>query len=236
MTTSRAIGPLLLVLAMASAVALTGASRASAAETGAISINLTLQAGPDAAARTWRFEVVNTSGTVVETLTAGTSGDRLATTVTTGAIPRGFYTVRQVLTNDTKATCDGGAFYEVTAPVGASTVVELAGSALGVQFVIRPCAALPRNLEVNMPIDTITPAGPGVIGDADVLPEVPINEVRGARSEGPGEPLAPGTGNTMAASGGDSVSLSLLLALGATLTAVAPAAMATAAVRHRSRR
>lgn len=236
MTTSRAIGPLLLLLAMASAVGGTGASRASAAETGAISINLTLQAGPEAAARTWRFEVVNTSGLVVETLSAGTSGDRLATTVTSGAVPRGFYTVRQVLTNDTKATCDGGAFYEVTAPVGASTVVELAGAALNVEFSIRPCAALPRNLEVNIPVDTITPAGPGVIGDASVLPETPINEVRGARSEGPGGPLAPSTGNTVAVPGEESILFPLLLALGAIFTLTAPAAVATYAVRQRSRR
>ena len=221
---------------MASAVVLTGASRASAAEPGAIAINLTLQAGPEAAARTWRFEVVNTSGLVVETLSVGTSGDRLAATVTTGAIPRGFYTVRQVLTNDTKATCDGGTFYEVTAPVGASTVVELAGSAVSVEFSIRPCAALPRNLDVNIPIDTLGPAGPGVIGDASVLPETPINEVRGARSEGPGEPLAPNTGNTVAGPGEESILFPLLLTLGAIFTLTPPAAMATNAARQRSRR
>lgn len=235
MTTSRVTLPLLLLISLAAAPFI-AAPRASAAESGVISVQVTLQADKAAAARTWRFEVVNLSGTVVETLSAGASGDRLNSTVTTGAIPHGFYTVRQVLTNDTKASCADGAFYEVTAPVSASTVVELAGPVLSVPFVIRPCAALPKDLNVQVPIDTIARPVGGVIDDASVLPRpAVVDEVRGVRSGGPAAPLAPNTGTSVAASRGARMSR-ILVSLGAVLASFSAAGMAVAVRRPHFKR
>lgn len=236
MITARAVPLLFLSVAMAAAFALSGLARTSAAETGAISIKVTLEAGPEAAARTWRFEVLNSAGAVVETLIAATSGEALSSTVSTGAISHGVYTVRQVLTNDTKANCEGGAFYEVAAPAGGSANVELAGPSLNVAFTIRPCSALPRSLAVNIPVDTLTPTGGGVIGDADVLPETPIDVVRGTRSEGPGGPLPPATGNSPTAADTRDLVLTLALMLGLMLTLTSPAVTAAVVIRRGSKR
>jgi len=69
---------------------------------GHLQVQATLDAGPDAAARTWRFEVVNTSGQVVGSLSLSTSGDAPTGSTSTAALPHGFYTVRQVLGGDTR--------------------------------------------------------------------------------------------------------------------------------------
>jgi hypothetical protein len=165
---------------------------------GQVQVRVKLDAGIDAAARTWRFEVLNTSNQVVASLSGGTSGDAPVANFTSAALPYGFYTVRQVLGSDTSTACIGSAFYEVIAPVSASTTVELAGATVQAAFEIRPCAALPGDLQVNIPVDTVAPGGfgPGVIGDADVFPgETPINDVRGARQAGDA-PLPPRTGDS----------------------------------------
>lgn len=179
------------------------------ASLGSLNVRVTLNAGIDAAARTWRYEVVSASGQVVATLTANTSGDAPVSTVTATGLPFGFYTVRQVLGGDTRTACDGNAFYVVQAPVSAETTVELASAETSVAFTIAPCPGIP-DLEVSIPIDTI--AQPGTVGDADVEPGVtPISEVRGTRQEGPGEPLPPAAGNTMTAPGSSMNTLLLLL-------------------------
>lgn len=193
-----------------------GSAEATFAPVGQVQVRVQLDAGIDAAARTWRFEVVNTSDQVVATLSAGTSGDAPVATVSSGALPYGFYTVRQVLGSDTGTACTGGAFYEVVAPVSAATTVELAAANAVVPFEIRPCAALPADQRVDIPIDTVAPGGfgPGVIGDPDVLPGVtPINDVRGARQAGD-VPLPPRTGNTRAGGpSGSSPEMAVLLGL-----------------------
>lgn len=163
-------------------------------QTGSVQVNVALEgADRGAAARTWRFEVVNASGNVVQTLNVGTSGDDLSASASTAQLPYGFYTVRQVLGNDTKFSCAGGAFYAVTAPGSGQTTLELRGASAAADFTIAVCAGMPR-LSVDIPIDTLAPAA-GVVGEA-YPGETPINEVRGARSEGPGNPpLPPKTGS-----------------------------------------
>lgn len=202
------------------------------ARLGSVSVTVNLQADADAAARTWRYEVLSASGQVIASLTANTSGDSPVHRVTTAQLPYGFYTVRQVLGSDTRTACGSGAFYEVTAPTGAATTIELAAAAANVDFVIRPCPDLPRDLNVLIPIDTLSPA-PGIVGEADVLPgETPISEVRGVREPGPGNPLPPRTGNTAPAGSEHSL---LLLALGAVAT-LGGAAASLATLKNRSRR
>lgn len=213
-----------------SAVLATGSARFAAM--GAVNVNVTLNAGPDAAARTWRYEVVSTSGQVVATLTANTSGDAASTTVTAANLPYGFYTVRQVLGGDTRTSCTGGSFYEVQAPASAETTIELAAATASVNFVIAPCPGLP-DLDVSIPVDTI--AQPGTVGDADVEPgETPISEVRGTRQEGPGNPLAPATGNALAPAPMTQSHTTFILLIGA-LTLMTPGA-GLLAYSYRNRR
>jgi hypothetical protein len=170
-----------------------------------LGVSVTLDAGPDAAARTWQFEVTNPAGEVVTHLSIGTSGDKPAATAYTSPLPLGFYTIRQLLGNDTKLDCSGGAFYQVTAPVSGQTTIELGAGSANAAFTIKPCGELPA-VSVSVPIDTIT--APAAGSDANVAPgQTPINEVRGARQEGPGAsntasgvaaPLAPSTGSGIA--------------------------------------
>lgn len=201
------------------------------ANLGAVDIAVALDAGPDAAARTWRFEVVTPGGQVVASLSASTSGDAPIDTVSTRGLPYGFYTVRQVLGNDTATSCEGGAFYRVAAPNGAQTTIELASTGARVSFQIVPCAALPAGLEVDIPVDTLAPAA-GSVGDPDVLPgETPVSEVRGARQAGPGNPLPPRTGNTAPATPSNSNLVLLVLAIGAAATFFPAATFSASRVR-----
>jgi|GEM_PF-1743954 len=213
-------------------------SQARFARMGTLNITVTLDAGPDAAARTWRYEVVAPSGQVVATLQANTSGDAPSHQVSTQNLPYGFYTIRQVLGNDTRTACAPGTFYRVAAPVGAETTVQLDGESATVRFSIATCPDLPTDLGVIIPIDTLAPApAGGVVGEADVLPGVtPISEVRGTRQEGPGDPLPPAVGNSPAGAARGSVPLLVVLAVGATMTLVPAAAWCAATSRNRSRR
>jgi hypothetical protein len=213
------------------------------AQMGAVGVSVTLDAGPDAAARTWQFEVTNPSGALVTRLSVGTSGDKPTASAVTPPLPYGFYTVRQVLGNDTKLACAGGAFYELTAPVSGETTLQLDSSSANAAFTIKPCGELPAS-SVSIPVDTITtPAAGGFIGDA--LPgETPINEVRGARQEGPGAaiaaatPLAPTTGSGIA-SDDDSTNSTfeiLAIALGLALLGASVAAYRQIQLDHSHRR
>ncbi|MBK7328996.1 MAG: hypothetical protein IPI85_07940 [Dehalococcoidia bacterium] len=199
--------------------------QAKFAPMGKVSVSITLEAGADAAARTWRFEVSSASGQVVASLSAGTSGDASTASVATGSLPYGYYTVRQVLGNDTALRCDEGAYYAVAAPVSGETTIELASNVAGVSFRIVPCLALPASPEVSIPVDSFAPG------------ETPVSEVRGTRQEGPGSPLPPSAGNT--APGGQSNSFSmfaLLLVTCAVATLLPVSAWSAATVRGRSQR
>ncbi len=162
-----------------------------------LEVRTTLNAGIDAAARTWRYEVVDASGSVVATLSTATSGDVPVATAA-ASLPSGSYTVRQVLGSDTVSTCTSTSFYEVSAPAGASTAVELSANRT-LDFTIRPCPALPNDLQVQIPVDTIVPgSGAGVVGEAEGLVppgETPFSEVAGARQPGT-IPFPPNTGDS----------------------------------------
>lgn len=203
------------------------------AQMGAVSINLTTDVTPDASARTWRYEVVNTSGVVVSKLSIGTSGDAPRASATSALLPYGYYTVRQVLGGDTKLACAAGAFYQLTAPVSGETTIELSASSASANFAIHLCAGAPAATQVDIPIDTVRPpAAGGVLGDA--LPgEPPINEVRGARQAGPGEVLPPNTGSGTESGAGFPL---LFLAAAVLLFATPPLALAAAKASHRSDR
>ena len=211
------------------------ASEARFARMGQVNIKVTVDAGPDAAARTWRYEVVSTSGHVMATLQANTSGDAPTHVVSSNALPYGFYTVRQVLGNDTRTACAAGTFYRVASPSAAETTISLDSGAATVNFTILPCPDLPTDLGVIIPIDTLAPGG--IVGEADVLPgETPISEVRGTRQEGPGNPLPPTVGNSPVAGSSQSNLFLLLLVTGAALTALPVAAWSAATARNGARR
>lgn len=188
--------------------------QANFAGTGVIQVRATLNAGIDAAARTWRYEVVDASGAVVSTLNVGTSGDAPTGSATTAAIAQGTYTVRQVLGSDTATSCANGAFYAVSNP---NRTIQLTSATQAIDFVVTPCPALPDDLQVQIPVDTISPgAGGGVVGEAEGLVppgETPFSEVAGAREPG-FIPLPPNTGDSALAADDAGVSSLYLLAAG----------------------
>lgn len=194
------------------------------APTGQVAVQVTLQAGPTAAARVWRFEVVSPAGTVVQTLSLGTNGAAPTATDASTALPYGRYTVRQILGNDTKLACDAASFYEVASPAGAQTTFELGSPRVTVAFVIRPCAALPSNPQFLAPIDTVT------------TPPPPIDEVRGDRAAGPSAPLPPATGSSEQSPTPASSPSLLLVILGVSATLIPSAGFAWVRVGRRSKR
>jgi hypothetical protein len=183
------------------------AATARFAPMGTIAIAVTLDAGPEAAARTWRYEVANASGQIVASLSANTSGDSPVSVVHTPPVPYGFYSVRQILGSDTARACASGVFYEVATPVSGATTVELAELEKTVSFTIRPCPDLPKDLGVLIPVDTISPPLAPVLAPG----EAPVSEVRGARDAGPGNPLPPSVGNSIEGRPSDSSSLLIIL-------------------------
>ena len=228
MLTRRSTLSLLTGLLLA-AVASVGAGRGPAfaqtpAPTGQVAVQITLQAGATAAARTWRFEVVSSAGTVVQTLSLGTNGAAPTASEASTALPYGAYTVRQILGNDTKTACDAASFYEVASPAGAQTTFELGSPRVTVAFVIRPCAALPSNPQFQAPIDTVT------------APPPPIDEVRGDRAAGPSAPLPPATGSSAQSPIPASSPSLLLVILGVSATLIPSVGFALAHAGQRSKR
>lgn len=199
--------------------------------TGAIEVRTTLDAGIDAAARTWRYEVVDASGATVATLNVSTSGDAPTGSASTQALPHGSYVVRQVLGNDTATSCANGAFYAVSAP---TRNITLSAADQAVDFTVTPCPALPDDLDVQIPVDTIAPGfGPGVVGDAsDLVPPgvTPVSEVAGARQPG-FVPLPPNTGDSALAA--EAADESYLLCIAAGIVAVS-GGLLTWSVRKRA--
>jgi len=177
-------GDAVLTVSANGATLATGVAHFSAV--GSVRVSVTLAADAHASARTWRFEVSDSSGTAVANLSVGTSGAAPTGAGLTPALPYGRYTVRQLLGNDTRTSCSDGAFYAVAS---AAAAVELAGPAANVAFQLLPCPGAPTRLNVSVPIDTLGP---------DAGAEAPIDEVRGVRAIGPAAPLPPNTGTGLA--------------------------------------
>lgn len=165
--------------------------------TGTIRVETLLAAGPNAAARTWRYQAIDATGAVAAELQTFTSGDAPLGTAST-TLPAGVYAIRQILGSDTALACSTGIFYAVSQPAGAVTTVSIApGGQATVRYTITPCPDLPRDPEVLIPVDTIVP-GPqgGIVGEPAIAPsEPPFNQVAGARQPGPGL-LPPAAGNS----------------------------------------
>jgi hypothetical protein len=199
---------------------------------GSIDVTVTVAGDANAAARTWRYEVLNANGAVVDTVEVGTSGDALTAAKSTIGLPYGSYTVRQVLGNDTKLSCSAGdAFYAVTDPATGAVPVDLNAAAAPVRFAIAVCPGRPK-LSFQAPIDVVQPSPQA----GTTATEPPINEVRGVRSAGPGAantPLPPQTGSGPA---GAANSLSPLLLLVSVMLLAAPTAYAGARLSVARRR
>ena len=205
---------------------------ATFAAMGAVTVNVTLDAGVDAAARTWRFQLADASGNVVSTLDASTSGDALTGTATTALLPYGTYAVKQLLGNDTALACANNAFYAVMSPTGASTTVTLSNASAAAAFTIKPCDAPKQS--VSIPVDPIAfPTATAAPTFTTAPGDAPINEVRGVRQEGPGAAASPSGGRAPAATvlppntgsgavSGSNESAELFELLGLALAAVAP--------------
>ncbi|WP_322819389.1 hypothetical protein [Tepidiforma sp.] len=165
--------------------------------TGTIRVETLLAAGPEAAARTWRYQALDPAGTVVAELQISTSGDA-PLGAASATLPAGVYAIRQILGSDTALACATGIFYAVSQPVGAVSTVSIApGGQATVRYTIAPCPDLPRDPEILIPVDTIAP-GPegGIVGEPAIAPsEPPFNQVAGARQPGPGL-LPPAAGNS----------------------------------------
>jgi hypothetical protein len=203
--------------------------------TGSISVSVATGFAADAAARTWLVEVVDTSGNVASRLHVDTSGDRPTGTAETARLPYGYYTVRLVLGRDTALSCGNGALYQVLAPVGAETTVDLDAASVGVDAAIQLCDGAASATHVDMPIDPLVPAAAGAT-ETNNPAEPPVNEVRGARQEGSGSVLPPATG-----SGGNEKSPVdpaplFFAAFGTALLAIAPLAWLVARRARRSNR
>jgi hypothetical protein len=182
MTSMAAALALLLAGAVLGAtVAAKAVGPSSSAETvslGTIEVTVSLDAGQDAAARTWLFEVVDQHGTVIELLSVGTHGQQLTASVESAPVPFGDYLVRQVLTSDLRTSCEPGAFYAVTAPPAASAIVAVTSPGTTIAFAITVCPGAPLDLALDPPIDDI--------GGRDGT----IDEVLGVRTGNPGVPAA----------------------------------------------
>lgn len=154
------------------------AASARFASAGSIQLTLNVDAPPDGAARSWLFEVLDSSDVVVEELVAFTSGDAPEDSPVTGPLPAGVYTVRPAGDLSLGAVCGGPVFYQLLAPAGGVASVSLGDS--GIAAVSFHFAACP-------------PAG------ASAPNPTPTQMVAGARTGASPTPLPPAAGAGRAA-------------------------------------
>ena len=161
---------------------------------GVVAIQADLKAGRQAAARTWRFEVVDALGTVAVTSVFPLSGNA-PSFLKFSDIEPGRYTVRPVLGQDSGYSCTPGKLFEISAPVR----VVVPGEAEA-RFTVSPCAA------IAIPASQPTGAAP------EGSPEP-------ARIPGRLAPLPPATGNGLTDDGSvpeyvrETVGLTLLITI-----------------------
>lgn len=189
-------------------------AQAAAEPEAAITIQVRLEAGPLAAARIWRFEVVDAAGAVVDTVELSLSGDAADVANQSRALPYGDYTVRQLFGNDMALACAPRVFYANAAPEQA---VRLDAPGRTASFTITVCADAPGGVDVERPVDHAPPT-----------PTI-VDEVRGTRVAGNLTPVAPGTGTGRTNDSHDGPDTPVIAAL-AVLMLVAP--LAITAIRH----
>ncbi|MEX0782391.1 MAG: hypothetical protein WD557_07060 [Dehalococcoidia bacterium] len=103
-----------------------------------LTVEVSLLAGPEAAARTWFFDILDATGAERAFIQVGTSGDRPTFAVASQPLPYGEYTVRPLLGPDIAADCTGSAFFAMSPATAAATVSTTGAS---VAFTVRTCAS-----------------------------------------------------------------------------------------------
>ncbi len=176
-----------------------------------ITIAVTLEAGPLAAARTWRFEVVDASGGLADTVELSLSGDASFVQGSSRPLPPGAYTVRQLFGNDMATACGDGVFYANANP---ERVVQLDESGATVSFTITVCPDAPGEVVVDRPDDGVTST-----------PTEVVDVVAGTRVAGDGTPGAPATGTGLASGSGSVGPQTSLLAALSVFLFIAPLAI-----------
>jgi hypothetical protein len=133
------------------------------ADAGRVEVQLALEAGHSAAARTWRFEVLDAPGNVVTALSIGTSGDAPLGVGRTDPLPFGSYSVRPVLRTDTQLSCSPGVTYEVSPPSGDMVSVSPGEPLAPVRFSVRLCPGASQQAATG-----------GMAGTREILSATPL--------------------------------------------------------------
>ena len=118
---------------------------------GTVAIQANLKADHDAAARVWRFEVVDFTGQVTLATAFSLSGDA-PSAIKNSELPLGLYTVRPVLGQDAGHSCTAGKLFEISDPVR----VVIPGLAEA-RFTIAPCPIVPSPVTVPAMAEPPTP-------------------------------------------------------------------------------
>lgn len=160
------------------------AASARFAAAGSIQLTLNVDAPLDGAARSWLFEVLDSSGVVVEELVAFTSGDAPEDSPVTGPLPPGVYTVRPAGDASLGAACGGPVFYQLLVPAGgvaSATLGETGVAAVSFRFAACPpdgaSAPSPTPTQLVAGDRTASPtplppaAGAGRAADVDTAPQ-----------------------------------------------------------------
>jgi len=130
---------------------------------GRVEVQVTLDAGPAAAARTWRFEILDAAGNVAASLSISLSGDAPAGAGRSDPLPFGSYTVRPVLRTDTQLSCSPDVTYAVSGPSGGVALVSLDTPLAAVRFSARLCPEPPRQAATG-----------GMAGTREILSTTPL--------------------------------------------------------------
>lgn len=142
------------LLATVAAVTSSGAVVFAEPAQGRVAVNVSLDAPADSAARTWRFELVDATGTVTRTISVPLSGELPDTVAAIEDVPQGDYTLRPVFSSDLGSDCATGAHFRVNSEA-ASVPVRPTGT--GASFTISACemsASTDANaITASMPAD-----------------------------------------------------------------------------------
>lgn len=159
--------------ALAMPLMLSGVESASAGPLpGRIAIAVNLDTSDTAAAaRTWRFNVVDGTGHVVRTVSLPLSGELPSAAAAIDDLPAGDYEVHPVLSADLGTACSGPANFAIRAGDTAGTLGTTSAS-----FTITPCTAAMRAMVPAIANDVIIdePSTSQVTGTGDSSSTAPI--------------------------------------------------------------